>query len=121
MAQINIENPFKVNANIDVNGFVNSIKGMPNGSRSSFTNGVVNHFSSLGYNVFVCHPNHTVTGPYAKYHFEIRNSLFSTIGFDVYVMARGRNVTATNFGDGGFDNWACGGVFDKSGQTVKFH
>ncbi|KAN0038149.1 hypothetical protein ACTA71_000321 [Dictyostelium dimigraforme] len=104
MAEINIEGPFHINANIDVNAFVNQIQGMPNGSRSDFTKGVVNHFTSLGHNVFVCHPNHAVTGPYAKYHYEVRINIFSTIGFNVYVMSRGRNVTATNFGDGGYDN-----------------
>ncbi|KAN0038148.1 hypothetical protein ACTA71_000320 [Dictyostelium dimigraforme] len=119
MVEINIENPFHINANIDVNAFANKITGMPNGSRSDFTKGVVNHFTSLGYNVFVCHPNHMITGPYAKTHHEVRINLFSTIGFDVYVMARGRSVTATNCGDGGYDNWSFGGNCNVSDKTVR--
>ncbi|EAL62179.1 hypothetical protein DDB_G0290637 [Dictyostelium discoideum AX4] len=120
MAEINIENPFHVNTKIDVNTFVNQIRGIPNGSRCDFTNSVVKHFSSLGYNVFVCHPNHAVTGPYAKLHCEFRNTKFSTIGYDVYIIARGRKVTATNFGDGGYDNWASGGHYNQAGKTINF-
>ncbi|KAM9948281.1 hypothetical protein ACTFIT_001631 [Dictyostelium discoideum] len=119
MAEINIENPFHVNTKIDVNTFVNQIRGIPNGSRCDFTNSVVKHFSSLGYNVFVCHPNHAVTGPYAKLHCEFRNTKFSTIGYDVYIIARGRKVTATNFGDGGYDNWASGGHYNQADKMIK--
>ncbi|KAM9994942.1 hypothetical protein ACTFIY_001139 [Dictyostelium cf. discoideum] len=114
MAEINIENPFHVNAKIDVNSFINQIRRIPNGSRCDFTNGVV------GYNVFICHPNHSVTGPYAKLHYKIRNTNFSTIGYDVYIMARGRKVTATIFGEGGYDNWASGGHYNQAGKTINF-
>ena len=65
--------------------------------------------------VFMCHPHHSVRATDSARQHEIQHvhyelqRVIGTIGFDIYVFPKGMEVTATNYGHGGWENWAgCG-------------
>lgn len=113
-----------VEVNVDFNEILSHFN-IPSGSREDFVRTTLQHYLALGYNVFVCHPNHSVDAAQPNTsirhrHFEVPRRI-GTIGFDVYVIRRGYRVVATNHGDGGFSNWGVGGVYEDHGKTVIFH
>lgn len=102
--------------------------GTANGTRQDFTNGLEAHFMALGWNMFACHPNHSIHAvdpanqPHiAHRHYEISNPWIGSTGFEVYVFPRGMKVVGTNLGDGGDTNWAYCGNVEVNGKTVVFN
>ncbi|KAF9900322.1 hypothetical protein EC991_007477 [Linnemannia zychae] len=90
---------------------------------AAFTEGVLKHLMAYfghTYNIAIIHSPHVIDGERIHRHHEKPNGSFTTKGYDVYLMPRGRRAVLTNLGDGGFINWRFSGDFNRDGQTVTF-
>ncbi|KAJ3361150.1 hypothetical protein GGF32_007705 [Allomyces javanicus] len=109
----------KMSANSDLNTFIQNWSGK-SCKRDDFVKEALNHLSDLGYNVFICHPDHRCNGHDACGRVVIlANDFYGLpVPFNIYI-ARGA-MKAKNRGDGGWINWGMSGDFDRNGKTVTF-
>jgi hypothetical protein len=91
-----------------------------NNKREAYTQQFVQQASKQfpNYNIVICHPQHSVTGPHVVHQHHELGMTVGTCGYDSYCSPKGQPFTFDNQGDGGFLNWAYVGAFSRNGNTL---
>ncbi|PPR05803.1 hypothetical protein CVT26_010153 [Gymnopilus dilepis] len=112
-----------------IEALVNLIKGKIERDkryRSEWTKKMIDELRSKypRFNFVICHPKHQFTPKpntnYGHFHREVKVSFGKTVGYEIYWFQEGH---FHRFGDGGWLNWAYGGVVTKKsdrGSTLDF-